>query len=126
MEAPIAFGLKRLASEGFAAGADTRQRSDDGGTAVGAAALCVAAVAWARRSSGWLAAWAADRWISPNSLSGISLLLALCSAAWFSGGAHDGSRGMTAMVGWLLVLVAARGLAGYIGRQHPGGTAGAG
>ena len=101
------------------------QPSDDGGTAVGAAALCVASVAWTRRSLGLLAAWAADRSISPNSLSGISVLLALCAAAWFSGGAQDGGQGMIAMVGWLLVLAAARGLAGYVGRQHPGAHAGA-
>jgi hypothetical protein len=93
---------------------------------LGAAALGVAAVAQARRSSGWLAAWAADRSISPNSLSGISLLLALCAAAWFSGGAHDSGRGMIAMVGWLIVLVAARELAEQMGRQHPGATSGAG
>ncbi len=115
MEAPIVFGLKRPASEGLVAGAGTGQRSDRGGTAVKVAALCGAAVAWGRRSSGWLASWAAGRSISPNTLSGISLLLALCAAAWFSGGAHDGGKGMIAMLGWLLVLVAARGLAGKAG-----------
>src|SRR6266851_10396191 len=115
MEAPIVFGLKRPASEGLVAGAGTGQRSDRGGTAVKVAALCGAAVAWGRRSSGWLASWAAGRSISPNTLAGISLLLALCAAAWFSGGAHDGGKGMMAMLGWLLVLVAARGLAGEAG-----------
>src|SRR5258706_14271243 len=115
MEAPIVLGLKRPASEGLVAGAGTGQRSDRGGTAVKVAALCGAAVAWGRRLSGWLASWAAGRSISPNTLSGISLLLALCAAAWFSGGAHDGGKGMIAMLGWLLVLVAARGLAGKAG-----------
>src|SRR5260221_7768598 len=115
MEAPIVFGLKRPVSEGLVAGAGTGQRSDRGGTAVKVAALCGAAVAWGRRSSGWLASWAVGRSISPNTLSGISLLLALCAAAWFSGGAHDGGKGMIAMLGWLLVLVAARGLAGTAG-----------
>ena len=115
MEAPIVFGLKRLSSEGLVAGAGTGQRSDRGGTAVKVAALCGVAVAWGRRSSGWLASWATSRSISPNTLSGISLLLALCAAAWFSGGAHDGGKGMIAMLGWLLVLVAARGLAGKAG-----------
>src|SRR5258708_15545164 len=124
MEAPIVFGLKRPASEGLVAGAGTGQGSDRGGTAVRVAALCTAAVAEARRSSGWLAARAAGRSISPNSLSGISLLLALCAAAWFSGGPHDGARGMIAMLGWLLVLVAASGLAGRAG--SPGVTGGAG
>src|SRR5258706_1012464 len=123
MEAPIVFGLKRPASEGLVAGAGTGQRSDRGGTAVKVAALCGAAVAWGRRLSGWLASWAAGRSISPNTLSGISLLLALCAAAWFSGGAHDGGKGMIAMLGWLLVLVAARGLAGKAGSA--GATAGA-
>jgi hypothetical protein len=123
MEAPIVFGLKRPASEGLVAGAGTGQRSDEGGTAARVVALSVAAVAWARRSSGWLASWAAARTISPNSLSGISLLLALCAAAWFSGGAHDGGIGMIAMAGWLLVLVAARGLAAYMGRQPAGASA---
>src|SRR5258707_2838305 len=115
MEAPIVFGLKRPASEGLVAGAGTGQRSDRGGTAVKVAALCGAAVAWGRRSSGWLASWAVGRSISPNMLSGISVLLAVCAAAWFSGGAHDGGKGMIAMLGWLLVLVAARGLAGTAG-----------
>jgi hypothetical protein len=59
-------------------------------------------------------------------LSGISLLFALCAAAWFSGGAHDGGTGMIAMAGWLLVLVAARGLAAYMGRQPAGASAPAG
>src|SRR5258708_7325180 len=131
MEAPIVFGLKRPASEGLVAGAGTGQRSDRRGTAVKVAALCGAAVAWGRRSSGWLASWAAGRSISPNTLSGISLLLALCAAAWFSGGAHDGGKGMIAMLGWLLVLVAARGLAGKAGSAgaragaRGGATAGA-
>src|SRR5260370_718303 len=71
MEAPIVFGLKRPASDGLVAGAGTGQRSDRGGTAVKVAALCGAAVAWGRRSSGWLASWAAGRSISPNTLSGI-------------------------------------------------------
>jgi hypothetical protein len=124
MEAPIVFGLKRPASEGLVAGAGTGQRSDRGGTAVRVVALGNAAVAEARRSSGWLAAWAAGRSISPNSLSGISLLLALCAAAWFSGGPHDGARGLIAMLGWLLVLAAASGLAGRAG--SPGATPGAG
>src|SRR6266851_1788118 len=123
MEAPIVFGLKRLVSEGLVGGAGTGQRSDRGGTAVKVAALCGAAVAWGRRSSGWLASWAVGRSISPNTLSGISLLLALCAAAWFSGGAHDGGKGMIAMLGWLLVLVAARSLAGKAGSA--GATAGA-
>src|SRR5258707_109820 len=102
MQAPIVFGLKRPASEGLVAGAGTGQRSDRGGTAVKVAALCGAAVAWGRRLSGWLAS---------------------CAAAWFSGGAHDGGKGMIAMLGWLLVLVAARGLAGKAGSA--GATAGA-
>src|SRR5260221_4504940 len=126
MEAPIVFGLKRPASEGLVAGAGTGQRSDRGGTAVKVAALCGAAVAWGRRSSGWLASWAAGRSISPNTLAGISLLLALCAAAWFSGGAHDGGKGMIAMLGWLLVLVAARGLAGEAGSAGAGAGARAG
>src|SRR5258708_35973268 len=104
MEAAIVFGLKRPASEGLVAGAGTGQRSDRGGTAVKVAALCGAAVAWGRRSSGWLASWAVGRSISPNTLSGISLLLALCAAAWFSGGAHDGGKGIVARLRWLLRL----------------------
>src|SRR5260370_28035555 len=124
MEAQIVVGLKRPASEGLVGGAGSGQGSERGGTAVRVRALCTAAVAEARRSSGWLAARAAGRSISPNSLSGISLLLALCAAAWFSGGPHDGARGMIAMLGWLLVLVAASGLAAKAG--SPGATRGAG
>ena len=121
MEAPIVFGLKRPASEGLAAG--SRQQGDKDGAAVGVVAPYTGVIAWARRSSGWLAAWAAGRSISPNSLLGISLLLALCAAAWFSGGAYDGGRGMLAMASWLLVLAAARGLAAYTAPQPAGAPA---
>lgn len=121
MEAPIVSGLKRPASEGLAAG--SRQQSDEDGAAAGVVTLSMGAIAWGRRSSGWLASWAARRSISPNSLLGISLLLALCAAAWFSGGAHDGGRGMIAMASWLLVLAAARGLAAYTAPQPAEGPA---
>ncbi len=65
-----------------------------------------------------LAAWAAGRAIAPNSLTGISLLLALSAAAWFSGGpGGDSSRGLAAMGGWLLVMTAAGRLAAFTPRQ---------
>ena len=79
-----------------------------------------------RNALGRLAGWAAGRAIAPNSLTGISLLLALCAAAWFSGGpGGDAGRGLIAMGGWLLVMTAAGRLAAFTPRQSaaPGRSA---
>ena len=63
---------------------------------------------WAER----LLSWAAERPVSPNSVTGIALLAALCAAAWFSGGsAGDDLRGLLAVAVWALARVCARRLA---------------
>ncbi len=52
------------------------------------------------------------------------MLLAVCAAAWFSGGAgEDGARGLLAMLGWLLFLMAGRGLAAFVVRRPGTGPA---
>jgi hypothetical protein len=88
--------------------------------------LCVTAAVRVLRALRGLATWAAGRSISPNSLSGISLLLALCAAAWFSGGAgQDSGRGALAMIGWLAVLAVARWLAVFTAGQPAASSAAA-
>ena len=90
------------------------------------ATLLISAGALARRSLGWLAARAVDRAVTPGSLSGISVLMAVCAAGWFSGGAgENGARGLLAMCGWLLFGLASRGLAAFAARR-PAGRAAAG
>lgn len=55
---------------------------------------------------------AANRAISPNSLTGISLLLSLSAAAWFSGGTRaDDVRGLICTGAWVVVRAGARQLA---------------
>ena len=99
------------------AGPGIGQRAGNGSAALRLAALCGAAAAGARRALRRLAGWAVGRAIAPNSLTGISLLLALCAAAWFSGGPGDSTRGLIAMGGWLLAMAAAGRLAAFTARQ---------
>jgi hypothetical protein len=114
----ILSGLKRPAAGELVADSGTGKRDDDDSAAMRLAALLVSATVLARRSLGWLAGRAVDRSISPGSLSGISVLLAVCAAAWFSGGTDkDGARGLLAMTGWLLALGGSRGLAAFMARQ---------
>jgi hypothetical protein len=55
--------------------------------------------------------WAAERTVAPNSVTAISLLLALCAASWFSGGTSaDSFRGILALGGWAATRVGARHL----------------
>jgi hypothetical protein len=127
----ILSGLKRPAGGEFVADSGTRKRSDDDTAAARAAAVLISAAGLARRALGWLAARATNREISPGSLSGISVLMAVCAAGWFSGGTgEDGARGLLAMCGWLAFLLAGRGLAAFTSRQNQRpdtvGTAGAG
>lgn len=66
----------------------------------------------ARAGADWTIRRAADRAISPNSVTGISLLLGLCAAAWFSGGSHqDDVRGLITTGAWVVVRAGARKLA---------------
>lgn len=65
-----------------------------------------------RAGADWTIRRAADRAISPNSVTGISLLLGLCAAAWFSGGSHqDDVRGLITTGAWVVVRAGARRLA---------------
>jgi len=60
-----------------------------------------------------LTGWAADRYLAPISVSGISLALGLCAAVWFSAGtSSDSVSGSLALCGSYLALRAARRLAG--------------
>ncbi len=110
----ILSGLKRPAGGEFVADSGTGKRNDDDSAAARVAALLISAAVLARRALGWLAVRAIDREVSPGSLAGISVLMAVCAAGWFSGGAgEDGARGLLAMCGWLAFLLAGRGLAAF-------------
>ncbi len=118
----ILSGLKRPANGELVAGSG--KQGEDGSAAARIAALLISATVLARRSLRWLAGRAVDRAITPGSLAGISVLLAVCAAAWFSGGAgDDGARGLLAMLGSLLFLTAGRGLAAFIVRRPGYGQA---
>jgi hypothetical protein len=106
--------MKRPASGDLIADSGTSKPSNDSSAAPRVPALLITTTDSARRALTWLAARAVDRSLSPGSLAGISLLLAVCAAAWFSGGGRGhGARGLLAMTGWLLFLMAARGLAAF-------------
>jgi len=65
-----------------------------------------------RAGADWTIRLAVNRAISPNSLTGISLLLGLCAAAWFSGGSpQDDLRGLITTGVWVVIRVGARKLA---------------
>src|SRR6266702_2803753 len=116
MEAQIVSGLKRPASGKVTAGLGLGR--EPGGAAPRLAVLCGEAVSAARRAGRGLGRWAVGRSISPNSLVGISLLFAICAAAWFSAGpAAGGARGLVAAGGWLVGLGAARSLAAFAAGQ---------
>lgn len=68
---------------------------------------------------------AAERAIAPNSLTGVSMLIGCCAAAWFSGGSlRDDTLGVVATVAWVLARLSARQLATvaapHSGRDGPG------
>src|SRR6266567_236509 len=116
MEAQIVSGLKRPASGKVTAGLGLGR--EPGGAASRLAVLCGEAVSAARRAGRGLGRWAVGRSVSPNSLVGISLLFAICAAAWFSAGpGAGGARGLIAAGGWLLGLGAARSLAAFAAGQ---------
>lgn len=69
--------------------------------------------------------WAANRSLAPTSVTGISLALGLCAAAWFSAGTRpDNIRGALALLFGYLAWRAARWLAGTGGGAAAGRTAG--
>src|SRR5262245_56474898 len=111
--------MKRPASGELLADSATGTPSEDSSAATGSLALLVAMTESVRRGLSWLATRAVDRSLAPGSLAGVSVLFAVCAAAWFSGGGQQhGARGLLAMTGWLLFLTAARGLAAYKERGH--------
>src|SRR5258708_12538015 len=60
-----------------------------------------------------VADWAVNRSLAPNSVTGISLALGLCAAAWFSAGTRpDNISGALALLASYLAWRAARWLAG--------------
>ncbi len=109
-------GQDRLGADGvprsaFAsrAGADFRAATDLG-------------VAAARALRGWfprIGDWAIRRSLTPNALTGIALLLALCAAVWISGGtAADIGRGSVLVLGWLALRAAAQRLANFVAARQ--------
>jgi hypothetical protein len=61
---------------------------------------------------GRMAGWAVNRSLAPNSVTGISLALGICAAAWFSGGTRaDNVKGAIALAVAYLTWQAARWLA---------------
>ncbi len=66
--------------------------------------------------------WAARRAIAPNSVTGLSLLIGLCAAAWLSGGtAQDTQLGLVALAAWLVARLCAARLATVPALQPAGG-----
>jgi hypothetical protein len=111
--------MKRPASGELLADSGTGTPSEDSSAATGFFALLIAVTDSVRRVLSWLATRAVDRSLAPGSLAGLSVLFAVCAATWFSGGGQQhGARGLLAMTGWLLFLMAARGLAAYKDRGH--------
>src|ERR1022692_2677242 len=107
LEAPIVAGLKppdvRAADVSVHGQAAARARLADVRSS-----MPTVARAWSAR----LAQRPAARAVAPASLFGISLLLALCAAAWFTGGTEgDNLCGTLALCGWFLARASGRRLA---------------
>ncbi|HVB43227.1 MAG TPA: hypothetical protein VNF47_11040 [Streptosporangiaceae bacterium] len=120
-------GLKRPVSEPAETGVAAGSAGSAGGQADPARRLASIGAGVAGAVRAWprsLADWAAGRAVAPNSVTGISLLLALCAAAWFSGGtASDNLSGTVALAGWWLSRGVARRMAVAPARSGFGGTA---
>jgi hypothetical protein len=94
------------------AGPATAEQADEESVAARLAARVSAVRAWLDHRLNSLATRAAARSITSGSLAAISLLLGLCSAAWFSGGQGKyATRGAIAVAGWCLAVGGARRLA---------------
>ena len=79
-----------------------------------------------RAGADWTIRVAANRAIAPNSVTGVSLLLGLCAAVWFSGGTRqDDVSGLITTGVWVLVRAGARLLAAVTAQRasQPGGHA---
>jgi hypothetical protein len=113
MGAAIVSGLKGQDQDKDkpASGTSTTLRARTDRAAIRLAALLGAMRAWTDNKIIRLAASAAARSITSGSLAGISLLLGLCSAAWFSGGARDAERGAIAVGIWWVAALSARRMA---------------
>jgi hypothetical protein len=87
--------------------------------------LVIALTRAGRGGSGRIVGWAAQRGVASNSVTALSLLLALCGAAWLSGGTEaDCLRGFAAVCGWAGARVCARRLnAVAVPRTRPAGQA---
>jgi len=71
-----------------------------------------------RAGSDWTIRLAANRAIAPNSLTGVSLLLGLCAAAWLSGGTgQDDVRGLITTGTWVVMRAAATRLSSATARR---------
>jgi len=80
-----------------------------------------------RAGADWTIRLAANRAVAPNSVTGISLLLGLCAAIWFSGGTRqDDLSGLITTGVWVVVRAGARLLAAVTAYRasQPGGHAG--
>ena len=120
MEAQIVSGPKRSATGRLAAAASFVRQPGTAAPRLAAplsATLLRISAAWGeaaslfRRAGCWLGTWALRRSVSPKSLAGISLLFAVCGAAWLSAGNGAGAiPGLIAAGGWLITLASARRL----------------
>lgn len=88
------------------------------------AASCGATFGRARPAATRLARWAVGRQISPNTLSWIGLLLAVCAAIWLSAGPADRAAGLLALSGSALATLGAGRLAVFMAQGA--GRAGSG
>jgi hypothetical protein len=116
-------GSKAVTSSGRPRGQLTiGQPPAGGGGAVAGVGLGVIRAAGLGRAFGRRAVgWAAEQAIAPNSVTGIAFLIALCAAAWLSGGTRaDTVRGAGALVAWALARVGARQLQAITGRRDRG------
>jgi hypothetical protein len=80
-----------------------------------------------RAGADWTIRLAASRAVAPNSVTGLSLLLGLCAAVWFSGGTRQDELGGLITTGaWVLLRAGARLLAGVTAQRvsQLGGHAG--
>jgi hypothetical protein len=102
-------------SDRGAGGTDRGGDSDrDGGKSGGGwlGDLAIGVVRAGRGAVIWPIGRLADLQVAPNALTAVSILLAICAAAWFSGGTgQDNLRGTAALAAWAIARLSARLLA---------------